>query len=172
MPHGGPPGKASLRPNVLLRAIGYGPPGVDACCVTCNANWTRGRWTWGCEECGGGALVMPCGLCLGQCEGRFERAVMDSNDSHRAHFLGGCLWAGSFTDKATRWLQLETAAKLSPVPLTTLKAELQAWSSDAAWAAGPRGPALLQVLMDSLLEQGFVVAGRALAHSAFFWRAA
>lgn len=59
-------------------------------CRTCNADWSAGRWSPTCKECGGGALDHACVMCGGRCGARWERAVMDSNDRRRAHWIGGC----------------------------------------------------------------------------------
>jgi len=35
------------------------PESMSARCTSCDADWTEGQWTAGCEECGGGALEQP-----------------------------------------------------------------------------------------------------------------
>jgi len=59
-------------------------------CLTCGADWTAGRFTGNCAECGGGALERDCMYCGGRCGARLERAVSDSNDSGIGHWLGRC----------------------------------------------------------------------------------
>ena len=62
-----------------------------AACLTCGAVWSEGRFTEGCEECGGGAMERPCLFCGGLCGNRALRAVSDSNDSHVSHWaMGRC----------------------------------------------------------------------------------
>ena len=61
-----------------------------AACMTCGADWSRGRFEERCPECGGGALTAPCLVCSGRCGALWERAVRDSNDTHLAHFFGSC----------------------------------------------------------------------------------
>jgi hypothetical protein len=61
-----------------------------ASCRSCRADWSAGAWSAGCKECGGGALTVPCGMCLGACGQSATRAVMDSNDFGLAHWNGGC----------------------------------------------------------------------------------
>lgn len=61
-----------------------------ASCVSCGANWSEGKFSPGCPECGGGALDAPCLICGGRCGSRWQRAVQDSNDSRLAHFHGQC----------------------------------------------------------------------------------
>jgi hypothetical protein len=59
-------------------------------CLTCGANWSKGDWTEGCGECGGGALQIACFVCGGRCGIMWNRAVMDSNDSAIGHWHGQC----------------------------------------------------------------------------------
>lgn len=141
--------------------------GVVFTCMTCGARWTDGHWSWRCEECGGGAMRMPCGMCLGTCGGFFERAALDSNDSGLAHFGGLCRDARPLTDKMAAWSRVSAVLRRAGTSVTTLQRELADWSSDAKWATEPRGPPSLQVALDALAEQGLDVAPRALAHAAF-----
>ncbi len=145
-------------------------PGVYFECRTCRAPWSEGRWLWGCEECGGAAMSLPCELCLGTCGSTFHRAGMDSNDSGQAHLFGKCAEPGEPLEKARRWTELgRTALELQP-PLLELRVELLDWSSDAAWAERPAGPERLRVLRDALQERGFSPSPRALAHALYSWR--
>jgi hypothetical protein len=59
-------------------------------CTTCGADWSAGLWTPDCEECGGGAMTIPCPTCGGQCGNVWQRAVMDSWDFQLAHWVGSC----------------------------------------------------------------------------------
>lgn len=59
-------------------------------CLTCGAVWTEGNFSDNCEECGGGAMENTCLLCGGICGKTWSRMVIDSHDSHTAHWLGGC----------------------------------------------------------------------------------
>jgi len=61
-----------------------------ASCLTCGADWSQGNFSPECPECGGGALDAPCPACAGKCGARWQRAVIDSNDAHLAHFYGSC----------------------------------------------------------------------------------
>ena len=63
----------------------------EARCLSCGASWSAGQWTDGCEECGGGALEIPCLLCGGRCGSTWRKAVMDSNDFGMNHWCGQCL---------------------------------------------------------------------------------
>ena len=138
-------------------------------CQTCRAVWSEGRFTWGCEECGGAAMRVPCGLCLAGCGQLLHRAAMDSNDSRRAHLLGGCADRTPLEVKLRRWLKVREVARQTRAPLLRLRVELIGWSSDEAWERAPRGPPALQVLLDGLLDDGLAVAPRPLAHDLFSW---
>ncbi|MSP38633.1 MAG: hypothetical protein EXR70_09100 [Deltaproteobacteria bacterium] len=59
-------------------------------CLTCGADWSQGRFSESCPECGGGALEIACPVCSGKCGAVWMRAVMDSNDSGMGHFVGAC----------------------------------------------------------------------------------
>ena len=59
-------------------------------CATCYVDWSSGRFTEDCEECGGGAMERPCAYCGGRCGMVMERAVADSNDSGIGHWMGRC----------------------------------------------------------------------------------
>lgn len=142
-------------------------PGINFTCFTCRAEWTAGRWTWGCAECGGGAMEIPCGVCLGACGGAFERAAMDSNDSGLAHFLGRCRDPRPMTEQIERVQQASAVVRRVVPDVARLRRDLEPWSSDARWAAEPRGPQVLQVVRDALAEQGVVISPRALAGLVF-----
>lgn len=43
-----------------------------------------------CAECGGGALQVACLVCTGTCGAMWNRAMLDSNDSGQAHWVGQC----------------------------------------------------------------------------------
>jgi len=66
------------------------PDTNEYACLKCGANWSRGEWTHGCPECGGGALTIPCPRCGGECGQLWRRAVLDSWDSQTAHWVGRC----------------------------------------------------------------------------------
>ncbi len=59
-------------------------------CATCRADWTAGRFSATCDECGGGAMQRACPVCEGRCGEVWRRAVLDSHDSGRAHWAGRC----------------------------------------------------------------------------------
>ncbi len=59
-------------------------------CASCDAAWSEGAHTEGCEECGGGAMTRPCVLCGGRCGATVQRMPLDSIDHHLAHWIGGC----------------------------------------------------------------------------------
>lgn len=59
-------------------------------CTTCNASWSEGAHTEGCKECGGGAMTRSCAFCGGYCGLTHRRAVLDSQDSGEAHWIGMC----------------------------------------------------------------------------------
>ena len=144
-------------------------PGPRYDCHTCRAVWSDGRWTWGCEECGGASMTVPCGESLGSCGHTWHRAAMDSNDSGRAHLFGRCGDPASPLEKLRRWQQVETVVKAQRTPLLRLRVALLAFSSDAAWKDSPRGPGPLQVVLDGVLEHGLSPSPRALAHASFSW---
>ena len=60
-------------------------------CRTCGADWSKGYWTKGCNECGGGALEIDCPACGGKCGAKWTKATMDTGDSGMAHWCGNCL---------------------------------------------------------------------------------
>lgn len=64
-------------------------PGT-AVCRSCGADWGQGHVSHDCPECGGFALVCTCPVCGGSCPAIWERAIMDSNDSGEAHWIGTC----------------------------------------------------------------------------------
>lgn len=59
-------------------------------CLSCGVNWTKGNYTDGCNECGGGALKRSCIVCDGKCGNIWEKIPLDSNDSSEAHWRGFC----------------------------------------------------------------------------------
>ena len=59
-------------------------------CTCCGANWTDGEYSDDCVECGGGAMERGCIVCGGLCDSIFIRAVIDSNDTRVAHWIGSC----------------------------------------------------------------------------------
>lgn len=63
---------------------------VAAICSSCGALWSDRAFTEGCEECGGGAMQRPCPLCSGTCGKYWRRAVIDSNTTKTAHWIGYC----------------------------------------------------------------------------------
>jgi len=71
----------------------------DCLCHSCQANWTNGEWSADCRECGGGALERDCTFCNGRCGGKSQRAIMDSHDYARAHWIGACLLSKEEQDK-------------------------------------------------------------------------
>ncbi len=59
-------------------------------CQDCGADWSEGKWTPGCKQCGGGAMTIPCPICDGLCGKHWQRAVADSWDFGQAHWFGSC----------------------------------------------------------------------------------
>ena len=59
-------------------------------CSSCQAIWSEGEFEKDCPECGGGAMKRNCILCNGQCDSVYLRAVLDSWDTHEAHWIGSC----------------------------------------------------------------------------------
>ena len=59
-------------------------------CNSCGADWSAGEVGADCPECGGYALSRPCPVCGADCGGIWHRAVIDSNDSGQAHWIGKC----------------------------------------------------------------------------------
>ena len=59
-------------------------------CVACGSNWSSGSFVSDCPTCGGGALDHVCPTCAGLCGSRWSRAVLDSNESGVAHWIGSC----------------------------------------------------------------------------------
>jgi hypothetical protein len=113
-------------------------------CRSCDADWEQGAWTPGCAECGGGALTQVCGMCFGTCGAVFDRAVMDSNDKRRAHWLGFCKSGQSVT------VLLERFKVLLDALATPRGKEL----AELARAHAQPGSPELAVLRDWLSEQG------------------
>lgn len=105
-------------------------------CRTCHAVWSEGQWTPGCPECGGGALQLRCGRCLGTCDQTQLRAVLDSNDAHLAHWNGGCSPGPEQLRRFVRLVELVSADEGRP--FTEL--------------AIAQAPGALGVLADWLLE--------------------
>ncbi|WP_158279702.1 hypothetical protein [Coraliomargarita sinensis] len=62
----------------------------EAICQSCGSNWSDLKYKNECPECGGGALQVPCPDCSGTCGSMWDRAVLDSNDSGKAHWIGQC----------------------------------------------------------------------------------
>ena len=61
-----------------------------ASCTDCGADWSQGRFSVDCKQCGGGALEIDCPVCEGKCGAKWQRAVMDSQDFGLAHWFGSC----------------------------------------------------------------------------------
>ncbi len=61
-----------------------------ACCTNCGADWTKGRFTQNCPQCGGFAMEAPCLVCGGRCGAVSYRSVHDSQDANLAHWAGAC----------------------------------------------------------------------------------
>ena len=59
-------------------------------CTSCGVAWSAGQFTPDCPECGGGAMDRACPICAGACGRRWDRAPLDSQDAHEAHWVGGC----------------------------------------------------------------------------------
>ena len=59
-------------------------------CTDCGADWSQGKWTKDCRQCGGAALELPCPRCAGQCGALWQRAVLDSQVFKCAHWFGNC----------------------------------------------------------------------------------
>jgi len=66
------------------------PEPARADCPTCGSSWTEGLYGPECDTCGGGAMDRPCPVCGGICGRVWRRAVMDSQDSGLAHWIGHC----------------------------------------------------------------------------------
>jgi hypothetical protein len=62
----------------------------DFYCRNCGANWSQGQFSVDCQQCGGEALEVPCLMCDGTCGRRFDRAIVDSQDYNKAHWVGHC----------------------------------------------------------------------------------
>lgn len=84
-------------------AAGTSPPPLEswlarfqpATCPLCGARWSDGHARASCPCCDGHALLRPCPVCGGACGAVWSRAVIDSIDSGRAHWLGACRLADS-----------------------------------------------------------------------------
>ncbi len=114
-------------------------------CRTCGADWALGAWSDGCLECGGGALELVCGLCFGTCGRRLSRAVLDSHDFHRAHWVGAC---GAGLSASQVFSRFQALAEL-------LASEQGRRLSALAMVRGPeQADGELGVLHDWLAEQG------------------
>lgn len=141
---------------------------MSGTCHTCRASWSgqsfaptlpgklqappaEGHWTWGCVECGDGALQGPCADCLGACGVLRKRAEPRSwNAWHRAHWRGEpCREALSPTEQRARWAALHEVAAAAESSWVTTRAQLVDWSSDVAWERAPAGPIGLQDLATS-----------------------
>ena len=59
-------------------------------CLSCGAAWSSGEYSKDCKECGGGALDRACIVCYGSCGELWTRAILDSNDTGEAHWIGFC----------------------------------------------------------------------------------
>ncbi|XP_071804081.1 uncharacterized protein [Asterias amurensis] len=59
-------------------------------CSTCHISWYEGRFTYGCEECGGFALKRPCPICTGKCQAIWTRETEMSHKMRLAHWDGDC----------------------------------------------------------------------------------
>lgn len=69
---------------------------MNETCSRCGAEWTAGRFSAGCEECGGGAMTRDCPRCGGVCGAVWRRAPVDSHDSGEAHWVGACAAASEW----------------------------------------------------------------------------
>jgi hypothetical protein len=63
---------------------------MTAECLSCGAVWSKGEYSKDCKECGGGALERTCMVCGGNCGTVWKRAILDSNDTGEAHWMGSC----------------------------------------------------------------------------------
>src|SRR5512136_244301 len=63
---------------------------IKAECLSCGAAWSNGEYSKDCKECGGGALERACIVCDGNCGTLWKRAIVDSNDTGEAHWIGSC----------------------------------------------------------------------------------
>jgi hypothetical protein len=134
-------------------------------CRSCGADWGRGEWKWSCAECGGGALEKPC-ECFQSCGASYRRAVMDSNDYRRSHWLGGC--GAPIQELVERWKRLIAITTGSPhVKLVLEELATVPTATDAYWAGAPSGPPRLQVLRDEVAGQGLAMPARVLASALF-----
>ena len=59
-------------------------------CISCGADWSQGEFSADCPQCGGGALERACPVCGGRCGRMWMRAVLDSQESNMAHWIGSC----------------------------------------------------------------------------------
>ena len=63
---------------------------IKAECFSCGAAWSSGEYSKDCKECGGGSLERACIVCDGNCGTLWKRAILDSNDTGEAHWIGSC----------------------------------------------------------------------------------
>ncbi|XP_038051401.1 protein pinocchio-like [Patiria miniata] len=59
-------------------------------CISCNATWSDGQFTPGCQECGGYALSRPCPICSGRCQAVWNRDTYMSNKMKSPFWNGDC----------------------------------------------------------------------------------
>lgn len=137
------------------------PSGLPEC-RSCNADWTSGAWTWGCQECGGGSLQLACTRCMGRCGAVWSR---DWSHQGEAEWYGTCHQPqlAISIDEATRLsdgLRNPEAADL----VGEVREALKVFSSDEAWRRQPEGPEILVILADWLMGKcAFPLRGRWLA---------
>jgi hypothetical protein len=112
-------------------------------CRTCDASWENGAFSPDCPECGGGALELECASCFGTCGAVLKRAVMDSNDSHRAHWIGKCLSGVPLAYQLSRYQAVATLLDQEPGKAL---AEVVVRGTD---------PGAIDVLRDWLAERGY-----------------
>lgn len=112
-------------------------------CRTCDASWEDGTFGPDCPECGGGALTLECSACFGTCGAVLQRAVMDSNDSHRAHWIGKCRSGVPLAYQLSRYQAV--ASLLEQEPARSLAAVVVRGEDAAA----------IDVLRDWLAERGY-----------------
>lgn len=79
-------------------------------CQQCGASWSEGSFSEDCAACGGGAMDRACLVCEGACGAEWRRAVVDSQDSGEAHWIGACdyeWWLDEPALPTLRWAQLK-----------------------------------------------------------------
>ncbi|MFO0555344.1 MAG: hypothetical protein U0271_43610 [Polyangiaceae bacterium] len=129
-------------------------------CGTCKSVWTAGQWTWGCRECGGGALLIPCHLCS-SCGRSSRRNIAESRGRGIASWVASCS-AAPAPDLLTVLKPILADVACSRL-VDEARRDLQLFCSDRVWTVTPGGPESLVVLIDWLLERGVAIDPRTVA---------